>query len=53
MKEMDWQMLLFVGASLVHDYWIYWGLPRIYYWGMKKRYYNRINVDDDSDNKIA
>ncbi|SES78602.1 hypothetical protein SAMN05216389_102170 [Oceanobacillus limi] len=31
MKYIDWHMLLFLGVSMVHDYWIYWGLPRVYY----------------------
>ena len=39
MKQMDWQMLFFVGTSLVHDYWIYWGLPRVYYWHAKKEHF--------------
>lgn len=32
MKQLDWQMILFVGGYLIQDYWLYWGLPRIYYW---------------------
>jgi hypothetical protein len=31
MKSIDWQMLLFVGGSMVQEMWIYYGLPRIYY----------------------
>ncbi|WP_010530751.1 hypothetical protein [Lentibacillus jeotgali] len=32
MKLLDWQMVLFVGGYLIQDYWLYWGLPRVYYW---------------------
>lgn len=32
MKQLDWPMIIFVGGYLIQDYWIYWGLPRIYYW---------------------
>ncbi|MFD2045780.1 hypothetical protein ACFSTA_13690 [Ornithinibacillus salinisoli] len=31
MKFVDWQMVIFVSVSMVADYWIYWGLPRVYY----------------------
>ncbi|WP_281349744.1 hypothetical protein [Ornithinibacillus caprae] len=31
MKYIDLQMVMFVGISMVHDYWVYWGLPRVYY----------------------
>ncbi|WP_443257759.1 hypothetical protein [Virgibacillus sp. L01] len=37
MRNLDWQMMLFVGSSLLHDYWIYWGLPRVYYWDIKRK----------------
>ncbi|WP_430785679.1 hypothetical protein VBD025_11785 [Virgibacillus flavescens] len=36
MRNFDWQMILFLGSSFVHDYWIYWGLPRIYYLDIKQ-----------------
>ncbi|MFC4184389.1 hypothetical protein [Saccharococcus thermophilus] len=39
MKQMDWQMIYFVGVTLLKEYWCYIGLPRVYYW--------RINDDDD------
>lgn len=38
MKHLDWQMIIFVGASLAHDYWIFWGLPRIYFYDMKQEH---------------
>ncbi|WP_175631890.1 hypothetical protein [Virgibacillus siamensis] len=34
MDNIDWQMLAFVGTSLVHDYWNYWGLPKVYFWNI-------------------
>lgn len=53
MKEMDWQMLIFVSASLIHDYWIFWGLPRIYYWNTRKYFSQPLNVDDNPNDKIV
>lgn len=38
MKQLDWQMILFVGSSLLHDYWIYWGFPRVYFWDIKRKH---------------
>jgi hypothetical protein len=32
MKHIDWQMVYFVGATLLKEYWCYIGLPRVYYW---------------------
>ncbi|MBA2875195.1 hypothetical protein [Thermaerobacillus caldiproteolyticus] len=32
MKQIDWQMVYFVGITLLQEYWCYIGLPRIYYW---------------------
>lgn len=32
MKQLDWQMILFVGGYFLQDVWLYWGLPRVYYW---------------------
>ncbi|WP_176555804.1 hypothetical protein [Virgibacillus ndiopensis] len=51
MKHLDWTMIWFVGTSLVHDYWIYWGLPQIFYWETKREYFNILNHDDK--NKAA
>lgn len=48
MRNLDWQLILFVGSSLAHDYWIYWGLPRIHYWDVKHKNLKIIN-DDNSD----
>jgi len=31
MKSLDWQMLLFVGATMAKEFWLYYGLPRMYY----------------------
>ncbi|WP_449540280.1 hypothetical protein [Ferdinandcohnia sp. Marseille-Q9671] len=52
MKQLDVQMILFVGATLVHEYWLHWGLPRVYFWDVRHSHLNKIE-DDDSDNKIA
>lgn len=51
MRNLDWQMIIFVGASLAHDYWIYWGLPRVYFWEVKKE--NLLNEKDDNVNRVA
>ncbi|WP_269528347.1 hypothetical protein [Anoxybacteroides tepidamans] len=32
MRQIDWQMMAFVGITLLQEYWCYFGLPRIYYW---------------------
>lgn len=51
MRNLDWQMILFVWSSLAHDYWIYWGLPRIYFWEVKKE--SLISEDSDNENRVA
>lgn len=38
MKNIDWNMAIFVGESLIHEYWVFWGLPRVYYWDLKREY---------------
>lgn len=35
MNDLDWQMLFFVSTSIVHEYWVLWGLPRVYVWNFK------------------
>ncbi|SDK35945.1 hypothetical protein [Sediminibacillus albus] len=51
MKHLDWHMILFVGTSLAHDYWLYWGLPRIYFWDVHGRH-KKTDPRDDA-NKAA
>lgn len=51
MRNLDWQMILFVGSSLAHDYWIYWGLPQIHYWEVKQE--SSINEDDNNGKRVA
>lgn len=48
LKYLDWQMMLFVGTSLVHDYWVYWRLPRIYYYSVMEESAKEVNnkIDD-------
>ncbi|MFT4415491.1 hypothetical protein ACLM5H_16675 [Fredinandcohnia humi] len=46
MKYLDMQMLVFVGASLVHEYWLFWGLPRVYYLDVKREHEKTINEDN-------
>lgn len=36
MKQLDWQMIVFVGGYLIQDCWLYLGLPRVYYWNYIK-----------------
>ncbi|WP_172840514.1 hypothetical protein [Virgibacillus phasianinus] len=43
MRHLDWQLILFVGTSLIQDYWIYFGLPRIHYWDVKHQAIKRNN----------
>ncbi|MFC4557262.1 hypothetical protein ACFO3D_03420 [Virgibacillus kekensis] len=49
LKVPDWHILLFVGTSLVHDYWIFWGLPRVYYWEAKKQF----QLQEEDEENIA
>ncbi|GGB31391.1 hypothetical protein GCM10011409_05970 [Lentibacillus populi] len=53
MKYLDWHMIFFTGVTLVHDYWIFWGLPQIHYWEMKQTYPVIGNDDKDDGNKAA
>jgi hypothetical protein len=32
MKQLDWQLVYFVGASIVQELWLYVSLPQIQYW---------------------
>ncbi|WP_163536390.1 hypothetical protein [Gracilibacillus sp. YIM 98692] len=52
MKQLDWTMILFVSSTLVYEYWLLSGLPRIYFWNVKKQHLNNLNKDDD-DRSIA
>lgn len=49
MKGIDWQMILFVGTTLIHEYWILNGLPQIYYWEAKKEMESIL--DEDLNNR--
>jgi hypothetical protein len=42
MKQLDWQLVCFFGASVIQEIWLYVGLPRIYYWHLTKS-----QIDDD------
>ncbi|WP_165769109.1 hypothetical protein [Virgibacillus profundi] len=53
MRQFDWQMLLFVGTSLAHDYWIIWGLPSVYFWDVKRKNIKQINENDDDEINAA
>ncbi|WP_168927229.1 hypothetical protein [Virgibacillus necropolis] len=53
MRYLDWQMILFVGSSLVHDYWIYWGLPQVHYWDVKHNSLKPVDEDNSEENKVA
>ena len=39
LRQMDWQMLSFVGVSLINEYFIHIHLPRIYYWNGQREYF--------------
>jgi hypothetical protein len=51
----DWNIVLFTGSSLLHDYWVTLGLPQVYYLTVDdnetKR--NKQSPRDESDDKIA
>ncbi|WP_200801552.1 hypothetical protein [Bacillus sinesaloumensis] len=51
MKQIEIQMILFVGVTLVHEYWLHWGLPRVYYWDVRHNHLKEI--EDKNNNKIA
>lgn len=38
MRQLDWHMMLFVSVSLVHDYWVIWGFPHVYYYDVKREH---------------
>ncbi|WP_170150254.1 hypothetical protein [Oceanobacillus halophilus] len=50
MRHLDWQLLLFTGGSLLQEAWIYWGLPKLYYWNTNQLIYNK---DDDETTPAA
>lgn len=41
MKTIDWQMVAFVGMTLLQDYWCYFRLPRVYYWHVTENNRNK------------
>lgn len=49
MRHIDWQMIFFIGTSLAQEYWIYWKLPRIYFWDIQREYTSKIETDDKKD----
>jgi hypothetical protein len=50
LKGIDWQMVGFVGVSLLQEYVTLKNLPRVYYWDQQ----NQDDDDnDDENNKIA
>ncbi|MGN8646641.1 hypothetical protein ACTNEO_10830 [Gracilibacillus sp. HCP3S3_G5_1] len=51
MRQLDWTMILFVSSTLLHEYWLLSGLPRIYFWDVKRQQLNHLN--DDEHRKIA
>ncbi|WP_202595378.1 hypothetical protein [Halalkalibacter okhensis] len=46
LKGVDWQMIAFVGGSLLQDYFRFPYVPRIYYFLEKKE-------DDEEDDRVA
>jgi hypothetical protein len=51
----DWNIVLFSGSSLLHDYWVTLGLPQVYYFSVESSasISNDQNNPDESDDKIA
>ncbi|WP_175495333.1 hypothetical protein [Gracilibacillus orientalis] len=52
MRLLDWTMIWFVSSTLLHEYWLLSGLPRIYYCDVKRQHLCKLNEDDD-ERKIA
>jgi hypothetical protein len=44
MRYIDLQMLFFVGGSLVQECWIYYRLPRVYYFPAPRNEDHRKNM---------
>ncbi|MFZ3588821.1 hypothetical protein ACOI1C_05955 [Bacillus sp. DJP31] len=42
MRQLDWQLLCFISASVIQDLWLYVGMPQIYYWEVKSQ------IEDDN-----
>ncbi|UOQ48723.1 hypothetical protein MUN88_00740 [Gracilibacillus caseinilyticus] len=42
MKSLDWTMIVYVSSTLLHEYWLLTGLPRIYYWDVKRQHVNKV-----------
>ncbi|WP_199868451.1 hypothetical protein [Virgibacillus senegalensis] len=55
MRGVDWQMVLFVGTSLVQEYWLYWGLPRVYFWDVQREFMKspEFSNQEDEHNRAA
>ena len=50
LKQIDWQMLSFIGVSLVNEYMINIYFPKVYYWNGQREYlrkFEQSNVDKD------
>ncbi|WP_226034775.1 hypothetical protein [Aquibacillus saliphilus] len=45
MRQLDWYMIIFVGTSLVHDFWTHFGLPQMYYWDVKRNHSEKFKDD--------
>lgn len=53
MKYLDLHAIIFVGVTLIHDYWLFWGLPQIQFWETKRLYMDIFKDDKDDKNKAA
>jgi hypothetical protein len=51
--SVDWNIVLFTGASILHDYWVTLGLPQVYYWQMNEQQETIKQQLEESDDKIA
>ncbi|WP_456279141.1 hypothetical protein [Bacillus sp. AK128] len=49
MKQIDWQLVYFVGGSLLKDLWLYVGFPKVYYWELNQA----PSIQDEDDRKSA
>lgn len=45
MIYIDWSMVLFVGATMAQEIWLYYGLPRMYYSNVSNSIKNNNKID--------
>jgi hypothetical protein len=51
LKQIDWQTISFIGATLVNEYWINIHFCKIYYWNGQRDYLKKIEIESSKDEK--